>query len=55
MKKIKFHFTNEYKETYLDYLRDFEILPSVCLYTYKNYTFESIRFSWLGLTLGIYL
>ena len=33
--------------------RNIEILPSISLNLYENYKIESIRFSWLGFTVGI--
>jgi len=51
---IKYHFINDWKKRVL-LMRTFEILPSLSVNMHENYSFESIRFSWMGLMVGVYI
>lgn len=50
---MKFHFENDWKKEVFC-LRGFSIIPDFYLSFYKNWKFESVRFSWLGFVVGIY-
>lgn len=51
---MKIFITNDWKSEILG-LRNFELIPSVCINFYECNTFESIRFSWLGFMIGVYI
>ena len=50
---MKIYTEHDYKKKTL-LLRSFDLIPSICINLYPNYKFESIRFSWLGFTIGVY-
>jgi hypothetical protein len=49
---MTFYTGNEFKKKTI-WSRSIEVIPSLTLNLYQNYKIESIRFSWLGFTIGL--
>ncbi len=50
---MKIYTGSEYKKG-VGTLRSIDITPSLNLNLYDDYSFESVRLSWLGFTIGVY-
>jgi len=50
---MKTYFSNNWKNQQI-WVRCFELIPSISIHLYQNWSFESIRISWLGLDFGLY-
>jgi hypothetical protein len=50
---MKPYIVNEFKKQKF-WCRSIELIPSITINLYKDYKLESIRFSWLGFTIGFH-